>query len=320
MEVLYIALALIILLVLAVGTLWLLSPILKSNAHTKCDIHASETVFFNPITNKEDPFPSLDDDATLALSVIVPAYNEEKRLPKMLDECIAYLMQRESEHPNFTWEIIIVDDGSRDRTKEIGWEYAKRYNNPNIRVLVEYHNRGKGGAIRMGICSCRGRYILMADADGATTFSEIEKLEEALNSGYDVAVGSRNHIKKNAVAQRAWYRNVLMYGFNFLVVVLSGVHGISDTQCGFKLFTRRASRSIFSSLHLERWAFDVEVLYIASRLGYSIAELPVRWMEIEGSKVNIVLATISMFRDMVATRLAYVLHIWTLPKEDKKHM
>ena len=121
----------------------------------------------------------------------------------------------------------------------------------------------------------------MADADGATTFSEIEKLEEALNSGYDVAVGSRNHIKKNAVAQvisiwcnhvqRAWYRNVLMYGFNFLVVVLSGVHGISDTQCGFKLFTRRASRSIFSSLHLERWAFDVEVLYIASRLGYSIA-------------------------------------------------
>ena len=121
----------------------------------------------------------------------------------------------------------------------------------------------------------------MADADGATTFSEIEKLEEALNSGYDVAVGSRNHIKKNAVAQvisiaynhvqRAWYRNVLMYGFNFLVVVLSGVRGISDTQCGFKLFTRRASRSIFSSLHLERWAFDVEVLYIASRLGYSIA-------------------------------------------------
>ena len=176
----------------------------------------------------------------------------------------------------------------------------------------------------MGVMACRGRYILMADADGATTFSEIEKLETAVKEGYDLAVGSRNHQKEEAIAQRAWYRNVLMYGFNFLVNILSGIHGIHDTQCGFKLFSRRVARSVFHSLHLERWAFDIEVLYVASRLNYKIAvyfpyfsevqEIPVHWIEIEGSKVNIIQASITMFRDMVATRLAYILHIWRLPK------
>ena len=171
----------------------------------------------------------------------------------------------------FTWEIIVVDDGRKDRTKDVAYEYIQRYNADNIRVLVEFYNRGKGGAIRMGVLSCRGRYILMADADGATTFSEIEKLEKAVKEGYDLAVGSRNHQKEEAIARRAWYRNVLMYGFNFLVNVLSGIHGIHDTQCGFKLFSRRVARSVFHSLHLERWAFDIEVLYVASRLNYKIA-------------------------------------------------
>lgn len=120
----------------------------------------------------------------------------------------------------------------------------------------------------------------MADADGATTFSEIEKLDAQFDAGADVVVGSRNHLKENAVAQvdaedagdgqRAWYRNLLMYGFNFLVKVLSGIHGIYDTQCGFKLFSRRVARCVFPSLHLERWAFDIEILYVASRLGFVI--------------------------------------------------
>ena len=124
--------------------------------------------------------------------------------------------------------------------------------------------------------------------------------------------------------QRAWYRTILMLGFNFLVQTLSGIHGIKDTQCGFKLFSRRAARCVFPTLHLERWAFDIEVLYIASRVGYQICvsneqfinnkqEVPVKWVEIEGSKINVIQASISMFRDMVATRLAYVFHIWTLP-------
>ena len=203
----------------------------------------------------------------------------------MLDECIPYLINRTKSNPyvsflfgevahccrEFTWEIIVVDDGSKDHTKDVVYDYIQRYNNPNIRVLVEYHNRGKGGAIRMGVLSCRGRYILMADADGATTFSELEKLEKAVVSGFDVAVGSRNHQKEEAIAQRAWYRNILMHGFHFLVQVLSGIHGINDTQCGFKLFSRRSARSIFHTLHLERWAFDIEVLYLASRLDYRIA-------------------------------------------------
>lgn len=120
----------------------------------------------------------------------------------------------------------------------------------------------------------------MADADGATTFSEIEKLERSANQGFDVVVGSRNNENENAIAQvwlllisecqRAWYRTILMHGFNFLVQTLSGINGLKDTQCGFKLFSRRVARCVFPSLHLERWAFDIEVLYIASRVGYHI--------------------------------------------------
>ena len=171
----------------------------------------------------------------------------------------------------FTWEIIVVDDGSKDNTKEVAYDYAKRCPKGSVRVLVEYSNRGKGGAIRMGVLSCRGRYILMADADGATTFSEVEKLEGAMKEGYDLAVGSRSQRQEGSMAKRAWYRNVLMVGFNFLVQTLSGIHGIDDTQCGFKIFSRRAARSVFHTLHLERWAFDIEILYVASRLHYRIA-------------------------------------------------
>ena len=171
----------------------------------------------------------------------------------------------------FTWEIIVVDDGSKDKTKEVAYEYAKRYPKSSIRVLVEYSNRGKGGAIRMGVLSCRGRYVLMADADGATTFSEVEKLEKAMKEGYDLAVGSRSQRQEGAAAKRAWYRRVLMVGFNFLVQTLSGIRGINDTQCGFKIFSRRAARSVFHTLHLERWAFDIEILYVASCLHYRIA-------------------------------------------------
>ena len=171
----------------------------------------------------------------------------------------------------FTWEIIVVDDGSKDKTKEVAYEYAKQYPKSAIRVLVEYSNRGKGGAIRLGVLSCRGRYVLMADADGATTFSEVEKLEKAMKEGYDLAVGSRSQRQEGAAAKRAWYRRVLMVGFNFLVQTLSGIHGINDTQCGFKIFSRRAARSVFHTLHLERWAFDIEILYVASCLHYRIA-------------------------------------------------
>ena len=234
----------------------------------------------------------------------------------MLDECLPYLTERSKQDPKFTWEAIIVDDGSKDRTKDVAYAYIKKYNNPNIRVLVEVHNRGKGGAIRLGALSSRGRYILMVDADGATSFAEIEKLEKEAQDGSDVVVGSRNHLKQNAVAQRAWYRNVLMYGFNFLVNVLSGVHGIYDTQCGFKLFSRRVARCVFSSLHLQRWAFDIEVLYVTSRLGFKIKEVPVKWVEIEGSKVSLIQAAVTMFRDMVATRFAYLSGIWKLPERD----
>ncbi|XP_029458589.1 dolichyl-phosphate beta-glucosyltransferase [Rhinatrema bivittatum] len=284
--------------------------------------HEEEKFFLNKADEKE-AFPSLHSPPTLQLSVVVPSYNEEKRLPTMLDEALKYLENRQMHNPSFTYEVIVVDDGSRDQTSKVALKYTKKLGSERVRVLTLVKNRGKGGAIRMGVLSSRGKLILMADADGATTFEDIEKVEDGLRKlqpwpdSMAISCGSRAHLEQDSIAQRSFFRTFLMFGFHFLVWFLC-VKGIRDTQCGFKLFTREAALRTFSALHIDRWAFDVELLYIAQCLKIPIAEVAVNWTEIEGSKLVPFWSWLQMGRDLLFIRLRYLTGAWKLETKEKK--
>lgn len=269
---------------------------------------------------KENAFPLLSDAASLYLSLIVPAYNEEERLSTMMDATMEYLKQKKSstKDENYSYEVIIVDDGSKDKTSEVALQYVKKFGADTVRLLKLAKNQGKGGAVQQGMLHARGKYLLMVDADGATEISDLDKLFGRMKAiekdGHGIVVGSRAHLAETAVAKRKWYRNILMYGFNFLVSSLC-VRNIKDTQCGFKLFTRKTAEVLFSTQHLRRWSFDVELLHVAQRLGnIPTAEVSVIWTEIPGSKLNVLTSSFLMGRDLVVIRLAYTLGLWTVSR------
>ncbi|XP_025945739.1 dolichyl-phosphate beta-glucosyltransferase isoform X4 [Apteryx rowi] len=258
-----------------------------------------EEKFFITAEGRKESVPSIHDPPTRELSVVVPSYNEEDRLPLMMDEALDYLEKRQKQDPSFTYEVIVVDDGSKDQTTKVALKYCEKYGSDKVRVLSLVKNRGKGGAVRMGVFSSRGEKILMADADGATKFPDIEKVEEGLQNLQPWP--------------RSYFRTLLMYGFHFLVWFLC-VKEIRDTQCGFKLLTREAAAQTFSTLHIERWAFDVELLYIAQHLRIPIAEVAVNWTEIEGSKLVPFWSWLQMGRDLLFIRLRYMTGAWQLEK------
>ncbi|XP_019385602.1 PREDICTED: dolichyl-phosphate beta-glucosyltransferase [Crocodylus porosus] len=276
-----------------------------------------EEKYFVNAEGKRESVPSIHDPPTKELSVVVPSYNEEDRLPLMMDEALDYLEKRQEQDPSFTYEVIVIDDGSKDQTTKVALRYCKKYGSDKVRVLTLVKNRGKGGAVRMGVFSSRGKKILMADADGATKFADIEKVEEGLSNlqpwpdQMAISCGSRAHLEKDSIAQRSYFRTLLMYGFHFLVWFLC-VKDIRDTQCGFKLLTREAASRTFSVLHIDRWAFDVELLYIAQRLKIPIAEVAVNWTEIEGSKLVPFWSWLQMGRDLLFIRLRYLTGAWQL--------
>lgn len=242
--------------------------------------YESEKSYWDPAKKVFYPFPTLDAKPELSLTVVIPAMNEEERLPHMMKDCLGYLKKRSRTDSSFTWEVIIVDDGSSDSTAQLGHSYSKEESVHSVRVLKLEKNRGKGGAVRLGALCARGKTILMADADGATTFEDYSKLEKRLKQeGVEIAVGSRAHLEEESIAKRSLFRTFLMKGFHLLVWLLA-VRTVRDTQCGFKLFSREAAQSLFPNLHVERWAFDVELLYLAERFGFGIAEEAVRWREV----------------------------------------
>lgn len=184
----------------------------------------------------------------------------------------------------------------------------------NIKAIEYERNKGKGGAVRIGMLTAKGKYLLMADADGATDINDYPKVFKALQGivkdGQGISAGSRHHlVETEAVVKRKFIRNILMWGFNFVVKYIVGVK-LDDTQCGFKIFTDKTAKRIFKALHLERWAFDVEAFVIANALGIPCAEVPVNWEEIDGSKLNVVEASISMARDFLMVRILYLLGVW----------
>ncbi|KAH9703053.1 Dolichyl-phosphate beta-glucosyltransferase [Citrus sinensis] len=264
-------------------------------------------IFEDPSSLKQVPCPSVTDPAEKYISLIIPAFNEEHRLPGALDETLNYLQQRAAKDKSFTYEVLIIDDGSSDGTKRVAFDFVRKYTVDNVRIILLGRNHGKGEAIRKGMLHSRGELLLMLDADGATKVTDLEKLESQIhavgrkeyNHGDSVTVdstfrisdipiaafGSRAHLEEKALATRKWYRNFLMKGFH-LVVILTAGPGIRDTQCGFKMFTRAAARKLFTNIRLKRWCFDVELVYLCKRFGIPIIEISVNWSEIPGSKVN----------------------------------
>jgi len=316
----------IIYLLIAVAVFYLVLFLLKPIIATFRDRPATTYVhqFFDPQptagrgTPKAancHPFPSIFDEPEKYISFIVPVYNEENRLPDMMNETMEYLESRAHRDRAFTYEVIIVDDGSKDNTVKVAMGYVKKYGADNVRVLKLGVNQGKGGAVQQGMLHARGQYLLMVDGDGATRIEDLESLETRLKQaeqktrGGAVAVGSRAHYQDSAVAKRAWYRNILMHGFHFLVSLLC-VRGIRDTQCGFKLFSRSAATHLFLNQHLRRWSFDVELLFIAQQLNIPIVEVAVNWTEIPGSKVDVVAASLMMGRDLLVIRFSYLFGVW----------
>eukprot|EP00177_Eucheuma_denticulatum_P004548 GFKZ01008270.1.p1 GENE.GFKZ01008270.1~~GFKZ01008270.1.p1 ORF type:complete len:293 (+),score=17.82 GFKZ01008270.1:250-1128(+) len=256
-------------------------------------------------------FPSLSSAATIDVSVIVPAYNEQERLPSMLEETTSYLHSRCTQEGDFSWEVIIVDDGSTDGTASVAMEFVRRYSSDRVRVLRMLGNVGKGGAVRRGVMVCRGRYVLMADADAATVFADVERLERVMSGGgVDVVVGSRRHLR--GAHRRGVIRGFVSAVFGWVVVWVGGVRGVGDTQCGFKLYSREAARVAFVGQRLRRWAFDVENLYRVQKAGMRVAEVEVRWTEVAGSKLSVVKATVNMLWDMGRMRWGYWRGVWNV--------
>ncbi|KAI8388732.1 nucleotide-diphospho-sugar transferase [Radiomyces spectabilis] len=276
----------------------------------------NEKYYRDAHSHERKRLPTLFDKPSVQLSCIVPAFDESQRLPTMLKETVVFLEQKQRDDPNFSYEIIIVDDGSRDNTVETALDFSKEWKQCDLRIISLEKNRGKGGAVTQGMLAARGKLCLMVDADGATRFSDYDKVEHALtlitDDGHGVAVGSRSHlVTTEAVVKRSFIRNLLMRGFHTLVYVL-GIRGIEDTQCGFKLFTRKTAQIIFPNMHVERWIFDIECLMIAQSQHIPITEVQVNWHEIDGSKVNLMKDSILMARDLFLIRLNYVLGLWSV--------
>ena len=225
------------------------------------------------------------------LSVVVPAYNESARLPRTLQRIGAFLAGR----PH---EIVVVDDGSTDGTAEAARAAAGE--SPLV-VLRNDGNRGKGYAVRRGMLAARGARRLMSDADLSTPIQELARLEQALEAGHQVAIGSRALAGARIEVRQPWYRENMGRLFNVFVRTLA-VPGIRDTQCGFKLFTAAAAEAVFSAARLDGFSFDVEALFIARQLGYRVAEVPVAWRNDAATRVGLV-GGFRAFPDLLRIRL-----------------
>lgn len=303
-------------------------------------VHYYEAIEYSTRVLRKPTEKKDDEEGKVLLTLVIPAYNEEDRLTVMLDECYEYLSKTECpslktlkdayqkahtdvKDPSVLVEWIVISDGSSDQTCQVFEDYVKKIKgdkHPFLWKLVSLPiNEGKGAAVQVGMKEATGYYRLMVDADGATTFEEgLEAVsKEMLDSSQQTIVfGSR----AGDGAKRSALRQFLMNTFLQLRSLVVGTPvSLRDTQCGFKLFDQPSARELFSNLHLRRWAFDIELVYVALSMGISIQEVTVPWHEVDGSKLNtgffaLVRVAIGMLRDMCCVRACYVLGIWTIRK------
>ena len=232
----------------------------------------------------------------MRLSVIIPSYNEEIRLPVTLKKIDEYLQKQ-----NYSYEILVIDDGSTDKTRQVAENLAGKIKNLKVRSYQK--NKGKGYAVRLGMLEAKGEYRLFSDADNATSMDQIEKFWPEIERGSDIVIASRD-IKGSVLdPPQGWWRRVLLGGaFKMTRKIMLNLRDIEDTQCGFKCFKKEAAEKIFSCCQINGLAFDVEVLVFARKMGLDIKEVPVHWRNSLQSKVNIRLAVIAAFELMKIKR------------------
>ena len=235
------------------------------------------------------------------LSVIIPAYNEARRLPKTLTEIDKYLRKQ-----SYDYEILVVNDGSRDKIAEV-----VRCLTPGVkhlRLIDNKENKGKGAVVRQGMLEAKGEFRLFTDADNSTSIDQLEKMWPEFEKGSDIVIGSRD--VKGAVLNppQPWLRNVILgEGFKLLRKIIVGLWELGDTQCGFKCFTKKAAENIFPKCKIDRFAFDPEILVIAKKLGYKIKEISVYWKNDPKSKVKFK-SMIKMLIDLFKIRWNLIKH------------
>jgi len=234
-------------------------------------------------------------ESRVDLSVVVPAYNEEGRLEPGLRRAVEYLRRR-----GRPFELLVVDDGSRDGTSAVAASFAAE----GVRVIRHERNRGKGAAVRTGVVASRGARVLISDADFSTPIEEVEKLEARLGDGTPLVIGSRGVDSSQVRQHQPFYREMMGRTFN-LIIRLIGVRGIRDTQCGFKLVAGDTGRSLFAALTLDGFAWDVEMIWLARRWGYGVAEVGVVWVNSPDSRVDPIRSSLSMLRDVVLMRFRH---------------
>lgn len=230
------------------------------------------------------------------LSIVIPAYNEEQRIGRTLTATFDFL-----DAQNYPGEVIVVDDGSRDRTVEVVSEFEPRANG-RLRLLRNPGNRGKGYSVRHGMLSARGRIVLFFDADLATPLSEVEKVIGPIaEKRYDVVFGSRALDRELISERQSFLRELRGRLGNLIMRLLVGLN-FMDTQCGFKAFRHEAVQSVFPLQQIEGFGFDPEILFIAQKQGWRLLETPVRWSHVEGSKVTLFGTTVKVLLEVMKIR------------------
>jgi dolichyl-phosphate beta-glucosyltransferase len=215
---------------------------------------------------------------TLSISVVVPAYNEANRLPPYLTAIRTYLT---GHFP--VYEVIVVDDGSRDGLVDLLRDMASTW--PHLKIMQHPHNRGKGAAVRTGMLAGRGQLLLFADADGAAPIEEECRLRQAIEAGADVAVGSRVVHADDVSRQRSWTRRLVGHTFARTARAVVPI-SLRDPQCGFKMFRKIPGQRLFGLAEEDGYLFDIELLILASQLGFRVTEVPINWSDIPGSRLR----------------------------------
>ena len=216
----------------------------------------------------------------IQLSIIVPAYKESERIGPNLLEIKKYVEERQ-----LSYEILVVVDGSPDNTAEVARGYGEQIK--NLRVIENKENHGKGYVVRQGLLEARGEYRVFLDADGSTSIVHMDKALELLRSGADVVVGSRDIKGAYIQVHQPRYREIMGNMGNWLIRIVLGLWRYPDTQCGFKVLTARAAEEIASRMVVDRFGFDFELIILAKKLGFNVVQMPVRWLNEEGSTVGL---------------------------------